>query len=235
MANRVLKPSVETGRVDFYTQKFKDKVIEKGYDITWERMALCPCRKDFSSQPISNCKNCNGMGYFWFDETQTIAMISNVAVQKKFLQWSDELAGSAYLTINPEYKVGWMDKITVTSAESMYSEICNVIIDEDDFALIKLRYPLLENEKMLLFVSPESDLVEIPINDIEYVDSKTIKILTAVNEGDNISILYKHHPTYLVIDTLNDYRNTYLKKRMPVETLKRMPIRVMIKKAHLVV
>lgn len=232
---RVLTPQKENPRLDFKVQNFKDKVIEKGYDIKWEKMLICPCRKDITSQADSNCINCNGTGYYWFDPTNIIAMISSIAVQKRFIQWTEDLTGTAFMTINPEYKVGWMDKITVMSAESMFSEVCNVYLKTGE-PYIKTRYDSLEVVGMFEFVDSVTQLNQLdPTQEIESNVNKEIKLTSTYIAGTNISILYKHNPVYLVNDLLNDYRNTYVKKQMTTDTNKEMPIRVMIKKAHLLV
>ena len=227
---RTLKPNIERPRLDFVPQKFKDKTIEKGYDITWEKMLLCPCRKDITTQAKSDCINCNGTGYHWFDPIETIGLISSVAVQKRFLQWTEDLMGTAMMTINPEYKIGWMDKITVNSAETMYSEVCEVF-EQDALLYIRTKYIPLEVIGLFEFVAVNEALNSLE-NQIE-TNGYVSKILAPVQSGDSISILYKHRPVYLVNDTMNDYRNTYVKKGMIVDTNKTMPIRVMIKKAHL--
>lgn len=224
-------------RVDFDVNKFLTKVQEKGIVVFWERMAICPCRKEISAQPVHNCINCNGFGYYWFDKQEIKAMVSGASLSRNFLQWSEVLEGSIYMSIDPFYRIGWYDRFTIKDAESVFSEVKEIEIDDDDNFFIKTIYNTKEIINCFKYVNETTALLEFIESEyeIDALDSKKIILnKTGLQEGQSVSILYQYNPVYLVIDSLNDYRNTYVKNKKEIEVLEKAPLRFLAKRMHLV-
>ena len=78
------------------------------------------------------------------------------------------------------------------------------------------------------------ETINLSLVTINLVNRKNITIQYDFDVNDKISINYLYNPTYLIIDLLNDYRNTYTKFKRPEEFLGKMPIRALAKKLHLV-
>ena len=227
-------------RVDFDPDKFNSRVQEKGINVLWEKMAACPCRKDITSQAISNCVNCQGTGFTFYDSKQIRAMISGASGSKNFQQWSEVLQGTVNISVDPYYKLGWYDKIVVIDADTVFSEQklieTSYIAQDGHSASFNLHYPVLEVSNIFKFNSELSSLetINLSLVTINLVNRKNITIQYDFDVNDKISINYLYNPTYLIIDLLNDYRNTYTKFKRPEEFLGKMPIRALAKKLHLV-
>jgi hypothetical protein len=220
-------------RVDFRPDEFNDKILEKGYEINWHRYIICPCRKDLTSQANTNCINCNGTGNFYLPEIKTFAMISSASLQKNFIQWTENLQGTANISIDSEYKIGFMDKIEILNAETIFSEVRKLEVN-NSIKEIKTFYKALKIIKAYKFENESVALYDIDLDDISIIDKKLIIIDPAISETDSISILYEYNPTYFILDILNDYRNTKIKNGLPFEELRKMPLRAIMKKAHLI-
>jgi hypothetical protein len=231
---KIANANIEYVRQDFNVDKYNNKINEKGYDIKWSRMLSCPCKKDLTSQSNSNCINCGGTGYFFLDPIEIRAMISNTAFQKNFShQWTADMQGTAYMTIEAEHKIGWMDKIEVMFAETVFSE--TRIVEQSNLDLIiKTHYVATKILNAYVYVNDVTPLKVLDVNDF-VISGKEIKIISdEILLNDQIGLLYEYNPTYVVIDILNDYRNTIVSKNEPIEKLRKMPLRATIKREHLV-
>ena len=232
---KIFKENNPNLRVDFNDVKILSKIEEKGLKVKWEKMSVCPCRKDISSQAVVECINCNGTGWHFFDPQNIKALISAAQFQRNFLMWSEVLSGSVLVSVDPTYKVGWYDRLTVLDAETVFSEVKQVKIINEDTGIktIKLRYIPNSFVSVLSYIDanePLKNLLSSAVYENGLLKINNIEIV----EGENISVVYNYNPSYLIVDLLNDYRNTYVKNKLLQEELRKLPIKVLAKKLHLV-
>ncbi len=223
-----------TVRQDFDVSKFNTKINEKGIDVYWEKMMWCPCRKDSTSQAITNCTNCNGSGYVWYDKQIIRALVSGASLNKNFIQWTEVLEGSIYVTVDPFYKVGWYDRLTVKDALTVFSEVHKTVAGVGGVINYTTHYPVSNIIRAAKYVGAAVGLYDININNINITSNPLVINDNNIIAGNSISLLYEYNPVYLVVDNLNDYRNTYVKNKLPIEQLQNAPIRILAKKMHLV-
>lgn len=227
---------VTRDRVDFDHTKFKKITDSKGYILDWYSGMICPCRKDVTEQPISNCVNCGGSGFYFLDPVEITGIISSAVMQKNYINWSEALQGTAYLSVQPDNKIGWMDKIVVKTALTSFSEVMTVYLDGTT-KKVKTHYSVDEITANYKFLGATSPHYDIPINFIQVNPSVLNELIITddnVLVGDRITVLYKYNPTYLVIELLNDFRNTFVTKGYEDDRLKKLPLRALIKRMHLV-
>jgi hypothetical protein len=232
--------SVNGPRIDFKNGRFETLIDQKGYDVLWKRMVVCPCRKELTAQPQSECVNCRGTGYYYLSGVQIKALITNAMLQKNFAQqWSEVLQGTVNLTVESEYKIGWMDSFAVLNAESVYSEVGIVKLQPNVGSFyVTTHYTPTTPLSLFRFLDVEASLQQIATTNVTIGEVEGQPALLIADDNlttdQQVTVLYEHHPEYLVIDILNDYRNTKIKDHEPVEKLARMPLRAMMKRKHLV-
>ena len=153
-----------SARADFNLKRFVD-LIERSPRFVWERAMFCPCPSinDQTQQPDPNCTKCKGIGWLWFgpagyippvaagtlDATQTAVVDRNGgAVICAFLAEAtyrqsgyDTLGtwafGQMHVTVRPENKLGYYDRLINLDSEIVYSQR---VLSTGQSAL-QLRYP----------------------------------------------------------------------------------------------
>jgi len=110
------------GRADFVKSKFDDLIYQKGYDVVHEKALRCPCVSKNANQQ-SNCKNCGGSSWIFFNPTQTKMVIHSMNLNTKYKEWSQENIGTASISSLAETETSFMDRITVIDGEAIFSEV----------------------------------------------------------------------------------------------------------------
>jgi hypothetical protein len=229
-------------RVDFHPDRFNTLLEQKGYDALWQRMTICPCRKELTTQAQNDCINCHGTGHYYFGDTTIRVLITNAMMQRNFVQqWSEVLQGTVNISVLSSNKVGWLDSFAILDAETVYSEVGTLLYDvTGDFLYIIPHYTPLSVTAAFEFVDVTSVLTKLTV-----ATTCTISALSDVpiiifdldkkdDLGKKVSVTYTYNPVYVAIDLLNDFRNSYVKDHQPVELIQRMPLRMLAKKKHLV-
>ena len=225
-------------RVDFNKNEFDSKIQQKGYDVYWEQMTLCPCRKESSAQPDIDCSNCNGSGYFYLTGKTIRALVSGIGLNKGFINWTENLTGTANMTTVAENRIGWMDRITVLSGESMFSEIIKketLEVNDETTNWVITKYNVNSLTTVLGFIRANTDLENLVSKSIIDSGNKKKIILPSTTSSSSVSLLYQYNPVYFVIDVTNDYRNSFVKNIDGGEKLINLPLHCIIKKAHLTI
>lgn len=245
--NRIAQVNNE---VDFYggTEPFNN-LVKHYHNVIWSKMIICPCRKDITTQAVSNCINCNGIGFIWFDPKIIEGIILSMTIRKNYVQWTEDLKGTANFSTLAENRLGWYDKIVVQDGVSIFSESKILeefeIIDDQNFKIARLLYPLIDVKQCFGFIDELTELIPLKI-DVDFVLSENRKVLL-FNEDFNcekISILYTYNTTYIVEDVLNDWRSFRKGTQLTSDAevgykesdiiFDQYPLRVMLKKLHLV-
>ena len=206
-------------RVDFRPKQFDLAIETKGYLLAWQQGALCPCTAGIeqSKQPDPNCSLCGGQGMVYFESpiSQDLTGYEFTDLQQNFLtetgamvirgiitaitnkqdmldkagNWVD---GRCNLTVRPENKLGYLDRITGLDILIAYAEL----LVGNGVATLAARYPVV-NINFLRSI----DTVYVADTDYNItVDGKINWLTTPPESGERLSIHYLCHPTWLIID-----------------------------------
>lgn len=153
-------------RVDFRPDDFTLAIETKGYRIAWARASYCPCQpvNAQTEQPDPECTLCGGEGWLLFapanaytaavgelDATQKALigstygvvlgiMSSFVAEQKPYDVVQQRLEGTVNLTVRPENRLGYYDRIINLDTTITFSQI----VEADGSDLLVARYPIVD-------------------------------------------------------------------------------------------
>lgn len=228
-------------RVDFDPESFDDVIKQKGYFLKIERNFFCPCRRKRNGSPIKNCVTCGGDGYFYPSFEEVRGMMTSITKDDRVLvDFSALEAGLAYLTLPHSSRVGYMDKVTVRDAESIYME--NIFPKDRGLGTdleAALRYaPLPDNMTIYQFIDPQTAVNELSEGTDYTFSGNRVTFSESIRADLNeelgyFTARYTHHPVFHVMNVTHDNRNTR-KFDSTTENLFEMPIQCIIKRAHLV-
>lgn len=216
------------GRVDLHVKEIYNFVEQRGVLAIWEKATLCSCQveNERETMPDYNCPACHGKGYFYFDPQQVNVAFTNVAGQKEQTPIGLLDVGTALVTANPEYKIGFRDRLTFIDSETSYSEVRRY---EGRIGGELLNYPIHE------MIAVYKRNIEIPSSEYTWEAGKReLKFNEGVlNYGEGFSVLYRIRPVYIVIDIPHELRGTYVKFQHKVDTYYPLPRQYMIKREDL--
>lgn len=138
-------------RVDFKPDEFANLIEGKGYRVSWERAAQCPCTpvNPQTDQADPTCALCDGTGWITFKPAGAVtnqdiigsltplqlalvgnvgacirAIITNIANTYEPHDYvAARMTGTHMVTTRPENKLGYYDRITNLDSVSVYSQI----------------------------------------------------------------------------------------------------------------
>lgn len=218
-------------RVDFKPKKFDLLIETKGYLLAWERATVCPCApvSPQTEQPDPNCPLCGGSGWFYFtseqsnvseyvlDEVQTElasgkmlirGVITSIANMPNPLdKMGNWVAGTMNLTVRPENKLGYWDRIVALDSQIVFSEI----LDADGTDVTETRY-LVTGMNML-----RSSTTLYKLGTDFALDKGKISWYAgkAPGSGERLAIHYLCHPTWLVTEHPHAARTTSVLFKTP--------------------
>lgn len=135
--------------VDFRVDDFTIAIESKGYRVAWSRAAMCPCPgdNDQTGQSSITCPLCGGFGWLMFapaqpvvttkvgtlDALQTQIVGSNSGVifgimsealgkQDEYDKVQRRLSGTFNITVRPENKLGYQDRIVSLDETMAYTQ-----------------------------------------------------------------------------------------------------------------
>jgi hypothetical protein len=213
------------------------KLVElTGVRVAWTRASVCPCSpvNDQTQQPDPLCTLCQGGGAFYFGPKdyaagENVGVLTNIqkvilvrdgaAVIRGLMQkvtqaqdFYDRLGnwvrGTQMLTVRPENKIGYYDRLVCLDQEINYSEI--IVQGADPTAALKLRYLA----TAVNIIRSETTRYE-QGSDFDVVDGKVVWISVSGAPAANtrLSVHYLTHPTYLVIDHPHVMRGTQKRRK----------------------
>ena len=216
------------GRIDLYVQEIYNLVESRGVLAIWEKATLCSCQAETGqdNMPDYTCPACLGKGYFYFDPQQVNVTFTNVEGRRDQTPIGLLDVGTALVTANPQYKIGFRDRLTFIDSETSYSEV-KTYQGHPDGEL--LNYPIHE------MIAVYKRNVEIPSTEYTWeVGKRHLKFNAGVlNPGEGFSVLYRIRPAYIVIDIPHELRGTYVKFQHKVDTYYPLPKQYMIKREDL--
>lgn len=223
-------------RVDFKPDNFTLAIETKSFGrLAWTQACYCPCAANNTQtdQPDPNCDLCDGHGWFMFrpllaevdpkvvgdlnplqaklleDNQASIIMgimTSFFGKEAPYEAARRRIEGSANLTVRPENKLGYWDRIVNLDALIPYSQ--TVIADGTD--LLSLTY-LAAQVNLLRTVDTvyEQGTTVQPADFI--LDLGDIRFTTPPDTGTRFAVHYLCHPTWRVIEHPHTTRVTPVK------------------------
>ena len=225
-------------QVRFTPERFNELVYDKGYEVYIDKALRCPCSVKNAGQPLPNCDNCLGIGWFFINRTETRLVIQSMKADVRFENWSRDTTGMARVTARAIDKLAFMDRIILKDVEGYYNEIVRTKKAQDNSVYFFTMYGILEVESIFLFEDAKNPLKSLKENvdfQIAELGNTKISIINPeINSEDlTLSIRYRHNQTYHVIDMNRDIVKVRTKGcKMPDEELKDLPINGMIRKSH---
>ncbi len=250
-----LPAGVKVGpRADFKSNEFLVAIETKGALIAWSRACACPCANtaEGSTQPDMNCTLCHGRGVFYFGAPTTqdlsgytldsvqqylIAQDSAMVIRGLLLALATQpnpwdrlsrwLPGNAQVTVRPENKLGFYDRLVDLDSQMAYSE--DVLASGT--SVQALRYPATA-------VNLVRSLTHVYEPDGDYQVGDDGKILWAAGrapaEGTRLAVHYLCHPTWLVMEYPHVARQTLTAMKVPVPatplgTMENLPLQAMVR------
>ena len=218
--------SRERQRVDFKTEEFENIIIQKGYDLIWEKSVKCPCTpEEKAAQPDYNCPLCKGKGWYWYDPVDIKGAMTNFNENLRYNQTGEIAMGTAYLTTLPENKLGFWDRVTNLDSRVRHSEV-----------VTKNRTGVKDNLKFqpteILYCR---SLEEVYTDEVDFkFDPNSFEIEWIAgqlqpNTGDRYSVGYLTPPRWIVIDLINVIRDTLIKTKRPGITFTELPVRALVR------
>ena len=220
-------------RVDFTPSDFVRVIEAKGYRVAWQRASPCPCApiNAQTDQVNPNCTLCRGQGWILFKpasavtDTRTIGELTalqaklaqNAAVVRAIMTgltatkypYQDigpRLEGQLNVTMRPENKLAYYDRIVNLDSVAVYAEITAT----DDSGVLPLRYPathvnLLRSESSIY---TEGTHYSIVAGDVTWQSG-------AITAGTRVVCHYLTHPSWRVIEHPHNVRLTQVKAKTP--------------------
>lgn len=229
-------------QVRFEAQRFDSLVFDKGYEVWIDRAFRCPCSVKGAGQPLSNCKNCLGIGWIFTNRIETRVAMQAMKADIRYENWTKNTAGTAKITARAIDKLAFMDRVILKDVEGYFNEILRskkVTNDQDvEETLFFTNYGIIEIENLMVFVSSDEKLLYLEQGTDYELDSNndtTIKVINPalVDLELTATIRYRHFQTYHIIDMNRDIIKVREKNcSLPDEQLRNMPIMGIARKAH---
>jgi len=230
----------KTGGAELHHERLLRNIESQGVRLAWSRASVCPCSPphDQTNAPDPLCDMCDGGGVYYFgpkdysppEEAGVLTEIHDeilardgAAVIRGVIQrvtqaqdFYDVLGnwvrGTMAVTVRPENKIGYYDRLVNFDSEVPYSEL--VEQGSDTTVAIRLRYLATD----VTTVRSESTRYE-QGNDF-CVEKGRIKWKPgkAPSVGTRLSVHYLMHPTWLVIDHPHVLRGIQRRRKIKVKT-----------------
>lgn len=246
-------------RVDLKPDKLTLMIETKGYRLAWSRGAPCPCAplNDQTEQTNPNCPLCEGSGWLYFAPSQPItekagtftdlqqAVIarfkagvirgimtmgkSDDAPYDKLSYWRD---GEMQLTVRPENKIAYYDRLINLDSEMTFYEIRDA--KSLDTPYLTPRY-----HAITVNMLRSETVVYEPGVDFGLEDGRILWLRNQPPEGTQLLIHYQTFPVWLVQSYPHVVRGTLVKyKKAETQTPQgdhyRLPIQAVVKYEFLV-
>lgn len=236
------RPDVKGRSVYFDKTLFESIIQNNGYTVIHEKAIKCPCRtKAAGFNPLSSCRNCGGLGWLHINPIRTKMILSNMNLDTKMKDWTEEKLGTASITARDVDPLSFMDKVTVEETFAIHSQVFQ--IKEKEFAGTKFgytNYNIIEVLDCFLFIKSDEKLVRLVVDeDFTFERQKFMltskhKNLVTTDGNTTISIRFKFNPVFYIIDTTRDVITAIsLNINKKEQTLEHFPVHGVGRRAHL--
>lgn len=237
---RTTAPPNLTGlpNVDFDKDLFESAIWQKGYDVAVSKAIECPCRGGNENKALPNCQNCGGIGWVFINPVKTKALITGINRDTKYKPWSQELLGSASMTLRDIDVAGFMDRVTVDNETEIFSEVKKVRKSVDK-TFIFLSYEIQDIEDVFIFQGSDKTLIRLAEGDYEINPLNKYSLLIdntvlALATNDSISVRYKHYVQYHILDIPHALRSSNITNKLGQLEKRKMPNQYIVRLAHYV-
>lgn len=191
-------------RVDLVKSDFDAIVWQKGYDVILEKAIECPCRNRPDGQALSDCRNCGGSGWVFYNPVQTRMVIQSINKDTQYKEWSKENLGTAKISALNEQQLSYMDKITILNAVQTLNETLFFKQHSDGVYRAMSTYKIIDIVDIFEFVDSQHPLKVLTENDYTIVNERWIELSNVTEQYPTISIRYTYNPIYHILDINRD-------------------------------
>jgi hypothetical protein len=228
------------GRVDIQKNQFDDLIWKKGYEVIHEKSLKCPCVSKHSNQQ-SNCMNCGGSGWIFFNPNKTRMVIQSMNMNTKYKEWSQENLGTASISTLAIDETSFMDRITVLDGISIFTETLflkyfqttyywNTLFDIKEISYIGL---FIGSDQILKPLVYETDFTY----DGNKIIFKTIDLYFSSFDNQqldiSVTVRYKHAPQLYIIDSPRETIQSFISVGEGEEAVS-LPVHSIGRRAHYV-
>ncbi len=256
-------------RSDFDPDWFNETIENHGARLAWSRAMKCPCKpaNKQTKQPDPMCEICNGSGWRFFGppdytvpkaagsltrlQREVVSEHGSAVIRGLLLGISNQLEaytklgewtfGTALLTVRPENKVGFYDRLIDLDSTLTFSEILVTKYSGGRAINPTLRYPAIEVNAIY---GEDGTRYKHSI-DFEHLDSGLVRWKTnkAPADGKRFSIHYNHHAAWRVIEWPHAIRRSQPRPKgrkksdktiTPLGDPRQLPIQALLRLEHLI-
>jgi len=202
-------PDSNKTRADFREEEFTKAILQHGKHVVWRKAILCVCLSETTGQASLDCDECDSSGYLYIDpldiQAHMAAFDAETKLFQKFGMWQE---GSVSVTVMAKYRLGYRDSIELKDSIMSFNEILkkgnrrgtrSKLPASTDSA----RYRIAQVTRMAFrtaagataFATPGQDFVITEHGWIEWTPVGNARIAA----GTLLSVLYDHHPVYIVV------------------------------------
>lgn len=222
-------PRLDTQSVDFNRDAFTHFIVDKGYEVLWEKAVLCPNVPPGGLAPRDHALNCNicdlGLGFVYVDPICTRMLMQGFKLTQSFYAYGRWDTGNMMVTAEPEYNIHYWDRLTIQNGVSRFNER---LVRQPDTTSDKLKYGALCVE-YLAWVNRSGVLTPFTV-DTDFIvsaDGSSIEWLSSnqPDAGSVYSVAYKFRPRYVVLDLVHHHRDSTIKGQhyqFPVQAVAKM-------------
>lgn len=226
--------SFERQRTDFQVIEFTRAIKNYGYWMIWTKATICSCvTLDKNGQPDFNCPACLGKGKIWYDSRDIQGIMVGFSELERF-QYSEKfgelLSGTTYFTTFPENRLGFWDRLVHDHSTIRYSEI----IKKGDYGKSdRFRFNPVE-------ISLVRTVTKVYTEGIDFIFDYKLGLLNWIPTGyepmtgDQYSVDYFMHPSWIVIDIPNVIRDTMVKRKQPGVSHTQLPMKAIVRLEYFV-
>lgn len=234
MLQTVLPP-----RVDFNRNDFDNIIYQKGRDVLFEKSLLCPCKGKSTNQQ-SNCKNCGGTGYIFYNPKKTRMVVQGLSVVSETKAWSEESRGTVNITCNDDERLSYMDRITILDGTAIHQEVVFFKKSSQNEWFCYTAYPV----KKILYAGLFQTTLTPLLNVSELISTPTDKpgiiklslpLNVVVDKEYSVTLRYEHAPSFHVIEMRRESMQSFkLDESTQTEINQKLPLSALGRRSHYV-
>ncbi len=217
-------------RSDLQIQEIYRAIWKYGYIMHWTKASKCPCLTTDTGQPDANCTLCHGKGRFWSDDQIVRGIMQSISEKLMYNQTGEIMSGVSFFTTLPQYKLNIWDRIINFHSNIRYNEVITKgsYQDSDPLRFAPTKVVVLRTVSTVYTYKEDFDIDH---------ENKTITWMPHGSEpavGEQYSVDYWMHPSWIVVDPTNIIRDTYVKSKKPGITFQPLPQKVMVRLEYFV-
>lgn len=194
-----------SGAVEFVRPDFDELVKGHGYDVVWEKAAVCPNRPRDGMSPNAhdpNCAFCEGRGIVYFSPCSARMVVQSAKLSQQFYAQGRWDRGAVIVTAPPGFAISWWDRITLVSGVARFTELVTRQRDVPDY----LKYDALDVE-YASWVDRNGSLAQLPTELMSVTNNRvTWAGVGGPDVGSKYSVAYCYHPRYVLLEMLHQHR-----------------------------